>query len=69
MKIEDIKVGTNVRDGRMWGRVIEVLKTRVKVQMYSSDNYSSDPEIKTYDRAHCQFLQPLSVREFNRRGK
>jgi hypothetical protein len=67
MKLDDIKVGDNVRDARMWGRVVEVLKTRVKVQMYSSDNYSTDPEIKTYDRAHCQFLLPLNPNKARRR--
>lgn len=51
MKFKDIKVGMKVEDGLLRGRVIEILKTRVKVQLDLGP-------IRTYDRAHCQFLEP-----------
>jgi len=52
MKLKDIKVGMRLYD-RWWpytrGKVVEVLKTRIKIMM-------GDESI-TYDKGHCQFLE------------
>jgi hypothetical protein len=58
VKFEDIRVGQKVRDGAMLGQVTEVLKTRIKVLTYDS---SACPQTLTYDRAHCQFLEPFGI--------
>lgn len=54
MRFSDIKVGMMVQDSwwplSTYGRVIEVLKTVIKV-----DNLRG--EIITYDKSHCQFLE------------
>lgn len=55
MRIEEARVGTRVynrTDRFRRGRIVEVMKTRIKVQWLDGD-------IETYDRAHVQFLEKI----------
>lgn len=67
MKIEEINVGDSLVDD--WGntlKVVEVLKTRIKVSILKLNtdgkyDYGYDRDVRndsliTYDKAHLQFL-------------